>query len=847
MKITACFSFVLILFISTNSFLFSQSNTDTIKIPVQYRRGTEIPPGYMSYEQKYQGKDLRDEKRRLYPLNQVTTGTGIWTELNPKVPRVDYLGINFVNTDTGWACGDLGTIIKTTDGGQSWNILETNTTTPILKVRSYNGQVVIAAGFNGLILRSTDGGESWSEVTSNLTGDLWGLQMINDTLGWAGGNDNSLARTTDGGATWQPVTTPGYNSDYWWIDFLNENYGFIAANGYVLRTSDGGGNWEVIQAGDSYPLFCIDVIDSLHIAAAGYGGNDYPAKNIYSSDGGNSWAYGGELQAFAVNCVSYTNIDTGYIINNETGLWKTKNRGQSWIIVDSLVSLYMGEFEFQLFKEENIGFDAGTALRIYKADGNLDVWHKSIINDDFSDVFFTSEQKGFVISSGLIGRVYKTTDAGGHWQTASGPSGYFLLFADSLTGFISAASSKIYKTTTAGENWYPTIGINNAIAKILLLNDLTGWAAGGSRIFKTIDEGEDWNEVFYHPSISLGSITFIDSLTAWTANLNARPFKTTDGGVNWIQQINLGIYQSRDVFFKDYLNGFILESNKLYKTTDGGDNFTLIPEITGYSVAAKFRNFGDSTIFIIGYKTYRSLDGGESWFEFSELDLIKIAGLSLLNSGSGYAVGDEGLILRYYDSTYTPVEMTSWTADNEGENVFLKWSTSTELNNKGFEVQRSEIRDQKSGFKGQNGWERLGFVDGNGTTTQSHSYSYSDNNIFSGKYKYRLKQIDFNGSYNYSKEIEVQINPPNKYSLEQNYPNPFNPVTTIIYQLPVKGIIILKIYNTLGQEIETLVNAEKPAGIYKINFDGSNFASGVYICRLVSGSYNESKKLILLK
>ncbi len=258
--------------------------------PVQYRRGIELSNNYQSYEEKYFGKNLNEEKRRLFPLQS----TGVWTELNPKVPRVDYLGIQFVNKDTGWAVGDLGTLIKSTDGGNSWTVSETNTTTPILKVRSFDGQVVIASGFGGKILRSTDGGETFTQVTSGVTGDLWGLQMINDTLGWACGNANSLTKTTDGGLTWQRIFTPGYTSDYWWMDFMNESYGFIAANGKVLRTVDGGQNWEIIQAGDSYPLFSIDVIDSLHIAAGGYGGTGYTAKNVYSSDGGNTWINGAD-------------------------------------------------------------------------------------------------------------------------------------------------------------------------------------------------------------------------------------------------------------------------------------------------------------------------------------------------------------------------------------------------------------------------------------------------------------------------------------------------------------------------------------------------------------------------
>jgi len=197
-------SIIVVLF---NCFITAQQQDTTKDLsrlrekPVQYRRGIELSENYQSYDEKYLGKNLSEEKRRLFPLES----TGIWTELNPKVPRVDYLGIQFVNKDlptgqagTGWAVGDLGTLIKSTDGGSRWSVIETNTTTPILKVRSFNGQVVIASGFDGLILRSTDGGETFTQVTSNVTGDLWGLQMINDTLGWACGNANSLIKTADG-------------------------------------------------------------------------------------------------------------------------------------------------------------------------------------------------------------------------------------------------------------------------------------------------------------------------------------------------------------------------------------------------------------------------------------------------------------------------------------------------------------------------------------------------------------------------------------------------------------------------------------------------------------------------
>jgi len=188
-----------------------------------------------------------------------------------------------------------------------------------------------------------------------------------------------------------------------------------------------------------------------------------------------------------------------------------------------------------------------------------------------------------------------------------------------------------------------------------------------------------------------------------------------------------------------------------------------------------------------------------------------------------------------------PVELISFTGSAVKGGILLEWSTSTETNNKGFEVQRSEVRNQRRV------WKDIGFVEGNGTTTERHTYRFMDNDVSAGKYVYRLKQIDYDGSFEYSKEAEVDITGPQEFSLEQNYPNPFNPITNINYELSVKSLVRLKVYNTLGEEVAALVNEEKPAGNYSVRFDGSSLPSGVYIYRLTAGNYTAAKKLVLLK
>ncbi|TAL73238.1 MAG: hypothetical protein EPN88_04550, partial [Bacteroidetes bacterium] len=179
----------IILLLSTT--LFAQSkDTTVVKNKPDYRNHINIP----EYDPS------------LMPMGTTRTSTGVWTELNPKVPRVTYTGLHFMNKDTGWACGNNGAIIKTTNGGKNWIIANTPVNNIILKIHSYNGILIVAVGFNGTILRSTDRGETFSQVTSGLTADLWGIQMINDTLGWICGTNWSLLKTTNGGINWQTIT-----------------------------------------------------------------------------------------------------------------------------------------------------------------------------------------------------------------------------------------------------------------------------------------------------------------------------------------------------------------------------------------------------------------------------------------------------------------------------------------------------------------------------------------------------------------------------------------------------------------------------------------------------------------
>ncbi len=186
-----------------------------------------------------------------------------------------------------------------------------------------------------------------------------------------------------------------------------------------------------------------------------------------------------------------------------------------------------------------------------------------------------------------------------------------------------------------------------------------------------------------------------------------------------------------------------------------------------------------------------------------------------------------------------PVELNNFSASVNGNSVLIEWSTATETNNAGFSIER----------KLDNGdWMRIAEVNGAGTSTRVINYSFTDKNLISGKYNYRLIQTDLDGTTKiYDLFNEVLVGIPEKFELNQNFPNPFNPSTVIRFALPVSGLVSLKVFNTMGEEVATLVNGTREAGSYEVKFDATNITSGIYFYTLSSGEFSVTKKLVLMQ
>ena len=379
--------------------------------------------------------------------------------------------------------------------------------------------------------------------------------------------------------------------------------------------------------------------------------------------------------------------------------------------------------------------------------------------------------------------------------------------------------------------------------------DCNGYAGCNGWILKLNSFGDTlWTKTF-------GSTNGSDNFESIT--------KASDGGYCAIGKLFMG-GENWDLYLlkTDSLGNLLWSKNYDYNLHHEGD--------VGYSIAQlndgglimcgagtwdvdncwilRTNSLGD-TIWTTVIKPYTNIPTYEYWS--SGYSIIQALNGDYILTGMQRQISfEQQVLLAKIASDIIPVELTSFTANVTQNSVSLNWQTATETNNSGFEIERSEM----SNVKGQTDWQVVGFVPGFGTTTEPKSYSFIDENVSEGIYQYRLKQIDFDGTFEYSQIVEVEIPSPTEFSLEQNYPNPFNPSTNIKYTISSRQFVTLKIFNSLGEEIETLVNEFQDAGVHsKLYIVNSTLPSGVYYYQLRvypvggAGGFVETKKMILMR
>jgi hypothetical protein len=278
------------------------------------------------------------------------------------------------------------------------------------------------------------------------------------------------------------------------------------------------------------------------------------------------------------------------------------------------------------------------------------------------------------------------------------------------------------------------------------------------------------------------------------------------------------------------LKDMMLQIDTLYSI--GLTLSTINPGAT-YSDHASFWNWNYGAILLI------ELDGDFNPYYHSINDKVQYFNLPYFLKMSKTALGTVATLAEITD--LVPVELLAFTASVNNSEVQLLWSTASELNNNGFEIERA--------INEPDNFVTVGFVEGKGSSTEINYYSYSDHPDLNGvnQIYYRLKQIDFDGTFSYSDVVNITYAVPAEFVLSQNYPNPFNPSTRISYFVPKESFVIIKVYDFLGREVTTLVSETKSTGSYELSFDASNLPSGTYFYTLIADNYSTTKKMIVIK
>lgn len=426
-----------------------------------------------------------------------------------------------------------------------------------------------------------------------------------------------------------------------------------------------------------------------------------------------------------------------------------------------------------------------------------------------------------------------------------------------LVAVESSPNDKIYKTTNDGLNW--TLTLNDGQMSYFGIpmeqdpsNPNVIFTMTNTNFQKSTDFGDTWNIISsnFGPSSAPCDIAVFPGTNIILIGDNGTGiFKSTDYGLTWTQKYNTG--GEIPTISVDYTHPGVAWATKwsggggMLKSTDYGDTWTLQSAFSGINMWGVFVQPSDGNVILANsYSTspgsWRSVDGGLTWRPIT----IPSAGYQVfsIDSISQFAVQSSG-IYKLESPYFLPVELTSFTSSLVNNEVVLNWSTATEINNQGFEIERS---------LNNNDFEKIGYVTGFGTTTEMRNYTYRVTDVPAATQYYRLKQIDYDGTYEYSSTVEVEGVVPVNFVLGQNYPNPFNPSTRIAFTLPVESNISIRLYNLLGQEIENIASGQMTAGTHEVNFSANSLATGTYIYVLeaegINGkSFRETKKMMLMK
>ncbi|MFA6980972.1 MAG: YCF48-related protein [Ignavibacteriaceae bacterium] len=724
-----------------------------------------------------------------------------WVIQSPSPTNVTLRSVNFIDANFGWAIGESGLILHTTNGGLNWTKQKSGTLQFLNDVAAIDSENSIVVGHWGTLLKTSDGGKEWDTISIGTTNSLYSVKFIDKNNGWIleGTEEfpgDKILHTTNGGISW-------VNQKIQFLDpypnvielnkifFIDLNNGWAVGNqGVVFKTVDGGITWEGFSV-DNYTNFrSVSFVDSNNGWVVGTGGlnNDYGGVIYKTTDGGINWFM--QLGKFPSHLTDITTIDlnTALAVGTDGTILRTTDGGSNWKYQVNPVGIpgnYSDNIIWSINEvDKNNGWAVGfSGIILNTTDGGKN-WFCQMSGTSYglTGLCFVDSKNGWAVGSD--GTILKTTNSGEFWERKPNPflgykrDFYDVSFIDKDTGWIVGSQGSILKTYDAGNSWVTqTSGSTELFYGVKFLDENYGWIVGKhGLILQTIDGGNNWRVQSSGTSNELLKIICIDKMNAWIIGRNGTILHTKNGGLIWLNQSMDSTYFFRGITFSNINNGWIV-----------GTSGEL--------------NDGIFTYYTDGVILHTSDDGVNWEKQIYPRDNYSsdISDVFFIDNDNGWVIGSDSHI---NSSNY---QGFIFRTTNGGKT----WVTDS-IAYGSRKVVFTDI---------ENGW------------------------IFNGISK--ILHTTNGGISDIREENRNSI--PKDYLLWQNYPNPFNPTTTIKFSIPKLSFVTLKIYNLLGQEVGQLVNGIKSPGIYEVKFNGEEFSSGVYFYRIQADNYSVTRKLIILK
>ncbi|HSW53719.1 MAG TPA: YCF48-related protein [Ignavibacteriaceae bacterium] len=706
-----------------------------------------------------------------------------WSWVNPYPTGEQINQSYFLDEQKGFAIGNAGTLARTTDGGATWDLLETSINGNFIKITfndDLNGWILgtsIDPYYNQTpyFLRTIDGGITWVQHTiTSFNVYFSDMFFLNNNIGWVVGNEGKIFKTTDGGVSWIDKSPQQMYSTYFRsIVFRNENEGIISGytdyeSKFIIGYSTNGGNsWNLKYS----PIALGGVefetniaLDSIFITTSRSG------LILRSSDKCYTWSFCMDTPIDELYCADFLNNGLGIAGSDSGAFLISTNAGASWA-------------------KKNTGYQA---------------WLNSV--QCATENFFTASGHGGTYSS-TFPYILTSTDAGTTWNNHTrllpNPINiYGIDIINDQTAFICGSydysNHYIYKTVDAGMSWQQVYNSSSSnINDIKLFDNLTIFACGQSNsyqgfILKSTDGGQNWTPQTLSSAYSINGLSLPGSegIYAYSSEL---VLKSTNMGQSWYAVYQPSYPNFRDMEFITSDIGFVVGGyypSSIYKTTNGGtswSSYTIASNSEVIAISFPTQNVG----YACGWSNiYKTIDGGMSWTQLNISNVYSLTDIVFNDELNGWIIGNNGI----YRTT------------NGGQSWTLEFSKSE------YSVNTFALKPLESLWAAGEGCKIIRY---NGDLTTSVS--------------------DQNSSL------------PTQFALLQNYPNPFNPITKIRYDIPTASQVTLKIYDVLGEEVITLVNEFAQPGRYTVDWNAGSFASGVYLYTIQASDFIQTKKMILLK